>query len=141
MASIEPALAQSLPAAATPRRTERLRADLDALGEPARVEPSAIHAPESLAASYGTAYVIEGSTLGGMVLAERFERALGDATPTSYLRLRGAETARRWKAFLDELARADAAMTDEQRSEAGDAAAETFEAYSAEMRRYGVLPP
>lgn len=142
VASIEPALARQLPATAMPRRTERLVADLYALGEPPDVPAAEIAPPASLPASYGAAYVIEGSTLGGMALAPRFERELGlaDGQATSYLRLRGGETARRWRSFLDELARVDAAMDDAQRSEACDAAVATFEAYAAQMRRHGVLP-
>jgi chemotaxis family two-component system sensor kinase Cph1 len=49
----------------------------------------------------GAAYVLEGSTLGGLVLASHLERTL--ALPVSalrYLRMRGRQTLREWRRFL-----------------------------------------
>lgn len=134
LSALEPALARWLPAAVTPSRVARLRADLIALGAAAQVDTVAL-ALGSRAASYGAAYVIEGSTLGGMMLAERFEAALGvGREATTYLRLRGRDTARHWRAFLDELARADL-----DRGEACAAATATFDAYAGAMRAHGAI--
>jgi heme oxygenase len=134
LAALEPALARWLPQAVTPSRVDRLRADLRALAADPEVAPVSIGVA-SFAAGLGAAYVIEGSTLGGVMLAERFTAELGlDPAATSYLRLRGRDTARHWRGFLDELARADA-----DRHEVCAAAAATFEAYAAAFAAHGAL--
>src|SRR6201999_4065336 len=133
LGALEPAIARWLPAAVTPSRVDRLRDDLRALGADPEIAAPALAVPASFAASLGAAYVIEGSTLGGVVLAERFTAELGLAPgeATSYLRLRGRDTARHWRGFLDELARADATLDGAARRDACTAAAATFDAYAA----------
>ncbi|HET9622106.1 MAG TPA: biliverdin-producing heme oxygenase [Kofleriaceae bacterium] len=136
LARLEPALATWLPAAVTPSRVERLRADLAALGAAPGADAGNVAVPATRAASLGAAYVVEGSTLGGLMLAERFERALGiGLEATTYLRLRGRDTARHWRGFLAELATAAASDA----AEACAAAAATFDAYAAAMRAHGAL--
>jgi heme oxygenase len=141
LAELEPALARWLPATVTPSRVERLRSDLHALGADPAVHPIPVAVPTGFAASLGAAYVIEGSTLGGMVLAGRFAAELGLAPDeaTSYLRLRGRQTARHWRGFLDELTRADATLDGPARRAACTAAAATFDAYAAALRAHGAL--
>ncbi len=79
--------------------------------------------------------MIEGSTLGGMMLAERFERELGFAAETmTYLRLRGRDTAKHWRGFVDQLARAPL-----DPAEVCAAAAATFEAYATARRAHGAV--
>jgi heme oxygenase len=73
-----------------------LQADLAALGmelPPSRAHPPAL---DSLAARFGVAYVIEGSQLGGAVLARR----LALPTEPRYLIGYGAALGPRWKSFL-----------------------------------------
>ena len=74
------------------RRSEALRADLDALGEPA---PAPVNAPSisGTAEVLGTAYVVEGSRLGGRVLA----RQVGGGFPASFL---ASETLGPWPALI-----------------------------------------
>ena len=84
-------------------RAELLGADLALLGVPL---PSfglmrAAYQLEGEASAWGHAYVIEGSALGGMVLAERVKARLGGTFPTRYLEHRGRETAVRWRWFLE----------------------------------------
>jgi len=133
------------------RRCACLRRDLEALGvdppEPARsADPADLPEPPpvgDLAAAdpaddpdlLGCAYVIEGSTLGGLVLAERVERALSTRA-TAYLRLRGADTARAWRAFLAVLDAHDAHMTDGDRDRACAAACATFDRYREALLQY-----
>jgi heme oxygenase len=112
------------------RRCACLRHDLEELGAPPTASPEieASPAPAGRADLLGCAYVIEGSTLGGLVLAERVERALATHA-TSYLRLRGADTARAWRAFLAVLDEQDADMTEADRDRACNAARATFDRY------------
>ena len=96
-------------------REALLDADLSALG----VAPDAVSLEElpirDEAAAFGAAYVIEGSALGGLVLADRVRSALGPDAPTAYLSHRGpgSGTGSRWKWFQAQLAafsaRSDAA--------------------------------
>lgn len=150
---LEPALARWLPAAVTPSRAAALRADLaaltadDAMGvgaplaECASGESSALPAISSLAAAWGAAYVVEGSALGGMVLAERVEALQGAAAPVRYLRLRGRATAEHWRTFVAELARAERGFDAGAREEACAAACALFAAYAAAFVEHRVIAP
>lgn len=124
------------------KRSDLLRADLAAL----RIRP---HDPvpelaPSLASEgerLGCAYVVEGSALGGLVLARTIEPALAllPTSGTSFLRLRGEDTAAHWRGFLrrlDDFGR-EASVT--MRATATRAAVATFEAYTAAFRRTGAL--
>lgn len=62
------------------RRSAALRADLEALGEPAP-PPAAVPAPAGTAQMLGMAYVVEGSRLGGRLLG----RQVGRAFPRRFL--------------------------------------------------------
>lgn len=102
------ALLEARPAATTgwdPGLEERLTwlsADLTGRGERAglKLEP---FAPD---AWWGVCYVVEGSSLGGQVLC----RQLGERWPTRYFAGRGAETGKRWMAFLGALRDAEPAL-------------------------------
>jgi heme oxygenase len=84
-----------------PRRARRhaLLADLAELGCPA---PAPLQTPRinDLASCWGVAYVLEGSRLGGRVLARRIRQA----DPTAPVRyLEHGDVARLWPAFLARL--------------------------------------
>lgn len=80
--------------------------DLAALARPRIPAPSAATAtPPGSAAALGALYVVEGSTLGGRVIAQRVGRELPDAVAaTRFLRSYGAETTARWRTTLGALA-------------------------------------
>lgn len=84
-----------------PERVRRhaLLADLEALGSPT---PAALPAPElpDSAACWGAAYVLEGSRLGGRVLARRLHQ-FDPTAPARYLQ--HGDTARLWPHFLAQL--------------------------------------
>ena len=63
----------------------------------------------------GSMYVIEGSTLGGAVIAQAVERNLGLSAGTgcAYFRSYGRETARMWKSFGAVLLAASSPETDD----------------------------
>jgi len=122
-------------------RSSRLRADLAALG----ANPVATPAIASLrlvtsAAACGARYVIEGSALGGAVLARGLAERLA-LTPDQlgYLTLYGDDLAEHWRAFVTELTHWSKSATLEMRSEACDTARAVFESYRAAFERAGAL--
>ena len=120
-------------------RTECLLADLDRLGASGETVRAPMRLPIDLAQAWGCAYVLEGSTLGGVALAPIVEQGLGRDTPTSYLRLRAESTGRLWQAWLRKLnAFGDAASRDEVEA-ACDMACATFDAYTESLRLSGAL--
>jgi heme oxygenase len=78
------------------------------------------------AQAIGSMYVIEGSTLGGRVLAQHFSVALaiGPETGGCFFAAYGAQTGVMWREFA---AQADASITSEHAPEAVEAAISTFE--------------
>lgn len=115
-AAWQPALGTQLPRAITaPRdRLGALASDLHALGcELAKIDRIAAHAPaaalcETRAAALGSLYVIEGSTLGGRVVAGAL--AAAPWLPPGGLRSfdpYGADCATRWRETLGFIAHAD----------------------------------
>jgi heme oxygenase len=101
-------------------RAPLIESDLRALGVD-MPSPLPISAPETTAAAFGTAYVIEGSRLGGGMLAKR----VGADLPTAYL----SEThlPGEWRGFLAALDRS--AEGDSWIAEMIAAARATFDLY------------
>lgn len=120
-------------------RGERLLTDLDRLGASTDVVPASVRLPIDLAQAYGCAYVLEGSTLGGVVLASIVEQSLGRDTPTAYLRLRRENTGRDWQAWLRKLNAFGEAATHDEIEASCDMACATFEAYTTSLRLTGAL--
>ncbi|TGD92877.1 biliverdin-producing heme oxygenase [Methylobacterium nonmethylotrophicum] len=133
-AVLEPALAGMLDDEAffgPRRRLGYLDADLRHLGlDAAEIRalprPDAV-LPRSRPEAFGALYVLEGSTLGGQVIAKHIGRQLGLTAETGcrYYAAHGRETGAMWKAFRHRLA---------DEAESGDAdalvafAARTFDA-------------
>lgn len=91
--AVESAVAAAAPWADFRPRAGCLLADIAKLGRAAPASPAL--APPSAAAAWGMAYVLEGSKLGGAVLAGRVAAGL----PTTYLRGEGPG----WRSFQDAL--------------------------------------
>ena len=106
-------------------RTEALLADLAALGAGAPAELS-FALPEGEAARWGALYVMEGSRLGGAVLA----RQVGEGLPAGYLGAKHAPGA--WRALLERLDAADEGPEWQAQAVAGAKA--LFGAYQAAAR-------
>ncbi len=88
------------------RKLDLLERDLAALGlRAAEIEAlprcRSLPAPPTPAAALGALYVVEGSTLGGALIARDVERVLGltPETGCAYFRAYGRETAAMWRAF------------------------------------------
>jgi heme oxygenase len=140
VAPLELALAEWLPAPPGRTRTSCLQADLYALGQAESHLPVAVRLPRTLAEAYGCAYVVEGSSLGGLVVASLVTRDLGGDTPVSYLTLRGRDTRPAWHAFLERLGAFAAGCSAQDSEAAAMIAVDTFNAYAASFRRAGIVP-
>jgi heme oxygenase (biliverdin-IX-beta and delta-forming) len=88
------------------RKLHKLTRDLRALGlSPEEVDAQPLcgelMAMRSEAEAFGAMYVVEGSTLGGVIIAHHIDRAVGPPATSacSYLRCYGADLDRMWKAF------------------------------------------
>jgi heme oxygenase len=136
---LEAALVPWLGPAAPPSRTECLCADLLQLEGSCDVDCAPVSLPRSAAEAYGCAYVLEGSALGGLVLAPFIEEKLGAKAATSYLRLRAAATAPAWRAWLQRLDAFGATATADEAHAACDMACATFDAYTISLRLTGAL--
>ena len=120
-------------------RGARVAADLLALGQP---RPSALPAPwtpADQAEAMGCAYVIEGSSLGGLVVAKIVERQLGLDAATTFLRGHGARTKDLWQSFLAELDAWGANARPEERARAGQGATAAFATYLGCFEDEGLL--
>lgn len=109
------------------RKVHLLDRDLRALGY-AQTEIAALpicRAPmpvNTQEAVLGSLYVIEGSTLGGAVIAQAVEQRLGLGADTgcAYFRAYGREVAARWRDFGAALLAASSPATDDRVIEAAD---------------------
>jgi heme oxygenase (biliverdin-IX-beta and delta-forming) len=126
------------------RKSHLLRRDLDALAgrdiEPIPAPRAALPRRDSVAAAYGSMYVLEGSSLGSAVIAREIERrlGLGPGTGAAYFRSYGALTGRMWTLFR---ARLLSVSHVEEEDEIVEAAMETFErlrAWIGTMRAPGL---
>lgn len=119
-------------------RIAALRVDLDELATTTLPAQPLERAFATESERVGAAYVMEGSTLGGIVLADRVEGRLG-MRATRYLRLRGEQTGAHWKAFLAGLAERERGRGSHDLDVVCDAARAAFEHYAAAYRAAGVL--
>lgn len=99
----------------------------------------AVPTVDSLATAFGCAYVMEGSTLGGAVLARSIEPALGLSPErgTAYLRAYGDAVGPRWRSFLGRLAGFGDTLAGPDRGALVDAARGTFDAFAGALRAAG----
>ena len=124
-------------------RAAAIRADLAALGEEVETALSVrVMTPQETdeARTLGIAYVLEGSTLGGLVLAKWADEKLSlDGTATRYLRLRGQDTGPMWAAFLERLVAWGERASSAERALACEAAVSTFGVYLDAFQRAGLV--
>lgn len=137
---LEPIVERVLGGFDGPTRRARLSDDLQVVASrrtaPTHAAPDAapleVRCPSTVAEAFGCAYVLEGSTLGGLVLARTVEPALDlrAGEGTSYLRLRGERTGEQWRAFLARLEHFGSHASPLDREAACELAGATFDAYS-----------
>lgn len=117
-----------LPDAASRPRAALLEADLRALGVDPAALPRCAALPDvsGLPRALGAMYVLEGSRLGGQVLARQVARTAGDI-PTRFLVGAAADTGARWASFC-RFAETRSAAIPSAIGQAAEAAVETFAA-------------
>lgn len=82
------------------RKLVALASDLAALGQVPLPAGADFPAPDSLGALIGVLYVIEGSTLGGQVIARTLRQSSDDNLPVAFFTHYGDQVLPRWQAFL-----------------------------------------
>ncbi len=120
-------------------RAARIRADLAALGAIGNPVHVSVELPHTRAAAFGCAYVVEGSALGGVVLARIVATKLCvPLRATTYLRLREEGTAAQWRRFVERLEDWGREATLDERTEARVAAIRAFQGYIAAFTSVGI---
>jgi len=126
----------------TPRRAELLRADLSALGaQDSFATPPGLPALDSRAAVAGATYVLEGSSLGGVVLAREIGEGLElEGRALGYLTLYGDRVGEHWREVVAELEAWGRLATFPERAECCKTARAVFEAFTLALRTTSALP-
>jgi heme oxygenase (biliverdin-IX-beta and delta-forming) len=119
-------------------RCAQVASDLEALGQASPQADPAAWQPTDVAEAMGCAYVVEGSRLGGLVLAKVVERQLG-LSATNYLRGKGPLTKDSWKGFMTELDTWGEHAAPAERQRAAQGAIATFTAYTRCFADEGLL--
>ena len=94
------------------RRAHLLHDDLTRLGVTPRPRDVAVPGLDAFGGALGGLYVLEGSALGGRVLAPALRAAVGDV-PTAFLAGEGRPQARAWQSVRTALRRAPASLGDD----------------------------
>jgi heme oxygenase (biliverdin-IX-beta and delta-forming) len=122
-------------------RCRLLQEDLASLG--ADSTPKALLEVPNLnseAARMGARYVVEGSALGGAVLARNLDTHLGlNGESQRFLTIHGAGLAHHWRAFVQELEGWGKKSSSEMRAEACESAKAVFGLYRAAFHSTGSL--
>ncbi|HEY6900276.1 MAG TPA: biliverdin-producing heme oxygenase [Puia sp.] len=120
-------------------RTEYILWDLQESGsplpEPTRCEQLPII--DSFYSALGALYVLEGSTLGGRIIAGMIARQMGTTKSLSYFNGYGAETGNMWSAFKEYL---NQPCTPSQRQEIISAAEDTFLTFKNWIDKHALQP-
>ena len=120
-------------------RADYLLRDMEEAGIPL---PSPEHCSDfplidTFGKALGALYVLEGSTLGGRIIATMLTRQLGSEKSLSYFNSYGMETEGMWRSFTDFL---DSSATTEVREDALLAAKETFLTFKNWIEKHELQP-
>jgi heme oxygenase len=120
-------------------RAEYIRWDIEESGIPAPPPDICDELPriDSFPRALGALYVLEGSTLGGRVIASLISRQLGSPKSLSFFSGYGAETGNMWQSLKDFL---ENPFAKEEKQEILAAAEETFLAFKHWIDRYELQP-
>jgi heme oxygenase len=113
--------------------------DIDATGVAMTAPEICVDVPEinSYGQAIGALYVLEGSTLGGRIIAAVLARQLGSENYLSYFNSYGNETAGMWQSFKDLL---DAPATMAFREDILAAARQTFLTFKTWIEKHELQP-
>lgn len=120
-------------------RAEYLLLDIknSGLPKPAPDNCRDLPAIDSTTQALGALYVLEGSTLGGRIIAGMIHRTLGDDTPTSYFDGYGGDNSRMWQTLKDVL---DQPRTAEEQTAITDSAKATFLTFKNWIDKHALQP-
>jgi heme oxygenase len=133
-----PGFREAVPDHARRVKAPALDADLGARGAARDREREPVRAPEvrTVGEAMGVAYVLEGATLGGAVIARNVEATLGPETPMRYLRVYGDELGAMWRTFCGAL---EAFAAREGHGEVCASASATFRALGGAFAAEGLV--
>jgi len=120
-------------------RAENIIADIQALGKKNRDPEFCTDLPtiDSYEKALGALYVLEGSTLGGRIIAGMINRQLDTTKGLSFFNSYGAETENRWQSFRDFL---NQPRSTRQREDIIAAAKDTFLAFKNFVDKHELQP-
>ena len=128
---------EKIPDLAERRKSAAILQDIHDLGglPPAQVLAAAIPRIQSYPQALGAAYVLEGSTLGGVIIARMIREQLQLSTPEGFTFFNGYGHAvqQMWRKFHSYM---DAITDDAAREQAANAARETFLKFNDWAKRY-----
>jgi len=128
-----PSFEEQVPNAPLRRRAYRLTSDLQSLGVAAlpRLDAPNLPAIESMSQAFGCSYVLEGSSLGGAVLARTLgpKLQLSFSAGMSYWAAYGDQVGPMWTSFVAALELWAAGATESDRRAAVASACATFDAF------------
>lgn len=129
----------NFPAITKRLRTEYLLWDIQEAGFPAPESVRCEQLPviDSFYSALGALYVLEGSTLGGRIIAGMITRQLDSTKSLSYFNGYGAETGNMWTSFKDYL---NQPCTPAQRHEIISAAEDTFLTFKNWIDKHALQP-
>jgi heme oxygenase (biliverdin-IX-beta and delta-forming) len=136
-----PGFAERLPDRARRVKRPLLDQDLVALGASEPVIPAPVPPLADAAEAFGAAYVLEGSMLGGAVLAKSLgpSLALSREQGLAYLTAYGPELSAMWRGFVAALSAFGAELDDTAHARLVSSACAVFEAFYAHYAHKGVL--
>ncbi|MBS1664402.1 MAG: biliverdin-producing heme oxygenase [Bacteroidetes bacterium] len=120
-------------------RTEYILWDIQESGSPLPDSPQCEQMPviDSFYSALGALYVLEGSTLGGRIIAGMIVRQLDSTKSLSYFNGYGAETGNMWASFKEYL---NQPCTPAQRREIISAAEDTFLTFKNWIDKHALQP-
>lgn len=136
-----PGFAELLPDRARRVKRALLDQDLAALGVGEPVVPASVPPLPDAAAAFGAAYVLEGSMLGGAVLARSLgpSLALSREQGLAYLTAYGPELSAMWQHFVAALSAFGAELDGGARTRLVSSACAVFDAFYTHYAHRGVL--
>ena len=136
-AALEKRLGEIFSAPPPANRARRLEADLHSMGAAPR-DVSCGLTVQTDAEAFGIGYVLQGSLLGGTVIARQIRQAVGAGTATGYFEMYGKGLGAAWSRYCASLNAFGEEASEQDRATAVSAAVAAFLAFDAAIDRVPV---